>query len=251
MKRKIIIGILLLLISVNIISIIIPISNVNSKEKSALCIKYGLINDNANNKYVTRDEFLESLLNVLGLNDDIYTKADSVDYSSFPTDDFMEGMQHCPTPNTYINDNYFANLYGIAQGLNCLQTYCINSNERDYKLNLFYGKNYITVHEAIVMIESCLREIQTEDFSIHKNSFDYWGLLLKSRFSGILLPIDSSYWTFCDSKLKREDMCCLLCRLLQKKRYKYLSVDGHRVHSLALDEYRNITYLEYLKQQLD
>lgn len=246
MVKKVILAILSFILLLNVTVLFLPITIVNNANVYKELERYNLINDNT--KYVSRDEFLENLLKIIGLNNDIFYEAQHHDGSQYPTADFGEGKDHPMTPTSVERDRYYEILYNIAKSVNCLQTYKINE-----ELNQFNGKSNITVREAIVMIECCLNNVKRNNNSvIYKNSDIYWKLWFKSHISGILLPIDSCYWSLLDTNLKRSDMYCLLYRLSKTKRYKYLAINyGQSNHNyLMVDNERSITYKDFLTTQI-
>ena len=99
-----------------------------------------------------------------------------MDREGFATDDLKTGNQYQITND--ISEAEFDKIYRydtlcyIACDVNILQTY-----KKTYE---YRGKNYITIKDAIAMIEACLEDTETENvLKIPKNINDYLKMLKK------------------------------------------------------------------------
>ena len=246
MKKKfliIMLCILSIVLCINLVSLIFPINRIGITKKVEQCREIGIISD-VSNDYVTRNEFLESFLKCVGMSEDTL-------------DEMISIVPYVPVIDDYINpypyyssgdkeevekakemDRYNGLCKTIVY-LDAMQAYEIKPDRYEFR-----GSDYITLNEAVSMIEACLTDFETDSGKFDKNSREYMTLLLKSRIDGILLPCDLLYWSFTDTKLTQEDMVVLLYRLSNKKRYKYIS--DEKSNYFPIDENRSMTYYEYL-----
>jgi len=171
----------------------------------------------------------------------------NADYSTTPTGDFDVGKQYFATSDMSTEEldkiyEYFVLcIIGIYNKV--LQMYYDDFSE-------YRGKDYITIHEAVVMMQLCLTDIEFDGRGVDRYSKEFIKLYFDAHFSGILKKQDLIYWSLLDAKADREDIYILLSRLLNQKRYKYISGNAKSKPSdkSLVDEKRSITYLEYLCQ---
>ena len=123
--------------------------------------------------------------------------------------------------------------------MNILQTY-----KKTYE---YRGKNYITIKDAIAMIEACLEDTETEKGKFFENSEEYQRLFENAQ-KNIVNKNDMIYWIPIDRKATCDEIYTLLNRLLNQKRYKYLSDAAYNESKAQIDYDRSITYKEYLEQ---
>lgn len=216
-----------------------PIRKDNTDEAEKVCSELYITTQN---DYITREEFLGMLLSIIGLNDNIFSNyCNGIDRAAPATDDIKEGNQY----QIYdINFEEAEKIYKydtlcyIACEVNILQTY---KNTYEYR-----GKDYITLKDAIVMIEACLEDTNTEKGRFFKQSNEYKRLFNNAR-KNILGKNDIIYWVPINRKATCEEIYTLLDRLLNQKRYKYLS-DTNSIDEIPqIDIERSITYKEYLE----
>lgn len=259
--------ILVFILVVNIVCSVYPISGINKIKKLQELKVHDIISDVEDNDYVTRIEFLESLLRSIGMTDSVIEAYQKMTIEGVIVDELANVDKYyyifgneCKEvkdkiykyENVHdINEEIliYERLCMMAADNNCLQVYNVDDENHfsDYE---FRGSDYITINEAITMMQACLNDIETNNGRFNKNSFTYNLLYIKSHFSGILLPIDSIYWSFIDKNLNRNDMAVLLNRLLYKKRYKYITepIFGER-EICGIDNEHSMTYYEYLNNK--
>lgn len=233
MKRVTIIIITILLIT-NIFSLFIPISTLNLKNAKQVCDNFNLIKVKlkGDNEYITREEFLESVLYTIGLNEYIIDRYYNTSFSTVPTDDFTSSAHS-------VDDDFYTMCY-IAKDLEIIQT--------KGATRCYLGNDNLKFQEALSILQACLSDVKTDNGIFKKSSKEFVELFIKSHFSGIITPLDSGYFTITNSKLKRKDVYVLLARLLSQKRYKYLIDTVNSESAVKIDVDRSITYKEYLKQ---
>lgn len=249
MRKYIYAIVILILISVSQFSIFITsVNRENINYSKEQCKMFELLDVN-DEKYVTREEFLESILRLIGLNGNVLSCYMNVDYSAFPTYDFDDDEEYnIIEENTNIDDiEYYAALCRIAQDNNIMQVYC-DGCLNEFAEFKYQGKEYITFHDAVAMSQACISEINAYNGMFKRKSFEHYKLLLKAHNSGILSWRDTGYWSVIDTKLSREDLCVLLSRLLNKKRYHYILDTGNRFTCMQIDKNRDITYKEFLER---
>lgn len=244
MIKKILIPLFLVIILLSQFGVFItPINRHNIESAKEECRIFSLLN-NYSEKYVTREEFLEAILRVMGLNDNLMLLYSELVDGSFPTSDFNDESYK----NSNVRDifRYFI-LCDVAQQNNIMQAYFSRngkSNEYRYK-----GKEYISFHDALVMIQACVSNVDTDNGMFEKNSLQHYKLLLNSHSKGVLNWTDLGYWSLFDTKLTRDELCVLLSRMLEQKRYHYILDIDNANETIRIDENRNLTYKEFLLQE--
>lgn len=241
MKKRIISSIVIFIVLINVISVIYPITGFNSRKAYDICKSFNLISSGKTDRYVTRDEFLESFLKCVGLTDEIRIGQSHVSGSTDPTDDFSQAQFQ----NTHDYD-YYVTLYSLGIRVHGMQTYYTPSDIEGVGIDLFKGNEHVTMRDALVMMAGCINDTNTEVKTIHNNSREYWTLYATTHMNGLLLPIESAYWAILDTKLKRKDMYILFSRFLEQDRYRYL-VSRKYPENLQIDEERSMTYREFLE----
>ena len=234
MCKKIVIIIsvcIIVVITLNIMNCYLPINNINKNKAIRECNELNIIFEN---EYVTREEFLKSVLCIIGLNEYIFDRYYNTDFSTVPTEDF-----NSPEKQYSIDDPFYIICF-IAKDLDLIQT--------KGKTECYYGKDDIKLQEAISILQACLSDVNTEKGIFPKISKDFISLFVKSHISGIVTPLDLSYLAITNPKLKRDDVLILLARLLHQKRYKYLVDTVISESTVQIDTQRSTTYKEYLKQ---
>lgn len=265
-KRRLIMILIIavIILIVNIISIIHPVTEINKLTKIKECEKLRILQSINNDEYVTRIEFLESLSRCIGMTNSIiehYQQSsiegividETANFDKFyyifgdETEEVKDKISKYEDINN-INERIskYDALCGIAADNQYLQVY-ENSDNHDFCDYEFRGINYITLHDAVVMIQACLSDIKTEDNVILHNSYTYNSLYLKAHVNGILLPCDSAYWSIMDTTLNRSDTAVLLNRLLHKKRYRYLASSEDAQDTAKIDKECSLTYYQYIK----
>ena len=101
--------------------------------------------------------------------------------------------------------------------------------------------------DAIVMIEACLEDAETEKGKFFGKSKEYQRLFENAQ-KNIVNKNDMIYWVPIDRKATCDEIYTLLNRLLNQKRYKYLSDAAYNEAKAQIDYDRSITYKEYLEQ---
>lgn len=243
---KIYISIILSIIAItNILYFIHPINIFNRDKAVQICKDYNII-DVEDDAYLDRIEFLEALLKAIGMTDLVIENYKNSELSYPIVNELIDAYMGAVDEETLDRVETYDSLCKIAADNACLQVYMIDNSQN---LVEFSGEKYVTVQEAVTMIQACLdveKDKYRREFSKYSTRFNK--LYLKSHLSGILLPYDCAYWSVIDTKLKKSDVAVLLYRLLNKKRVKYIVGIGYPViHNSAVDENRSITYLEYLK----
>ena len=215
-NKKIVVTAILIIVIINIFSIFNPILLLNLKNAKKICNDYNIIEVklNSDNEYVSREEFLDSVLYAIGMND-----------------------FNLPNKQYSTTDNFYTICF-IAKDLKLLQT---KGDTRCY-----YGKDNIKVQEAASILQACLSNVETDNGIFTKRSKEFMILFIKSHFSGIITPLDSNYFTITNPSLKRKDVYILLARLLKQKRYKYLIDTKISEPASQIDSERSMTYKEYL-----
>ena len=221
----------IVVITLNIMSCFLPVSNINKNKAIRECNELNIVFEN---EYVTREEFLESVLRIVGLNEYVFDRYYNTDFSTVPTDDFNSQERQ------YSIDDPFYTICFIAKDLDLIQT--------KGKTECYYGKDDIKLQEAISIIQACLSDVNTENGLFKKRSKEFISLFVKSHISGIVTPLDLSYLAITNPKLKRDDVYILLSRLIHQKRYKYLVDTVISESAVQIDTKRSITYKEYLQQ---
>ena len=229
LKKVIIFFVIICILSIGCISILTyckPIKIENIDKSKRICDELYIT---SSNKYMSREDFLGMILSVVGLNENIFDMyCYGMDREGFATDDLKTGNQYQITND--ISEVEFDKIYRydtlcyIACDVNILQTY-----KKTYE---YRGKNYITIKDAIVMIEACLEDTETE----------------KGKFFGKYKEYQRLYWIPIDRKATCDEIYTLLNRLLNQKRYKYLSDAAYNESKAQIDYNRSITYKEYLEQ---
>ena len=225
---------ILIIVIINIFSVFNPILLLNLKNAKKICNDYNIIEVklNSDNEYVSREEFLDSVLYAIGMNEYIIDRYNNTDFGTIPTDDF-----NLPNKQYSTTDNFYTICF-IAKDLKLLQT---KGNTRCY-----YGKDNIKVQEAASILQACLSNVETDNGIFTKRSKEFMTLFIKSHFSGIITPLDSNYFTITNPSLKRKDVYILLARLLKQKRYKYLIDTKISEPASQIESKRSMTYKEYL-----
>lgn len=220
-----------------------PINRHNIEHAKEECKIFRLLN-NYSEKYVTREEFLEAILKVIGLNDNLMLLYSELVDGTFPTSDFNDESYK----NSNVRDifRYFI-LCDVAQQNNIMQAYFSRNGEStEYR---YKGKEYISFHDALVMIQACVSDVDTDNGMFEKNSLQHYKLLLNSHSKGVLNWTDMGYWSLFDTKLTRDELCVLLSRMLEQKRYHYILDIDNANETIRIDENRNLTYKEFLLQE--
>lgn len=233
-NKKIVVTAILIIVIINIFSVFNPILLLNLKNAKKICNDYNIIEVklNSDNEYVSREEFLDSVLYAIGMNEYIIDRYNNTDFGTIPTDDF-----NLPNKQYSTTDNFYTICF-IAKDLKLLQT---KGDTRCY-----YGKDNIKVQEAASILQACLSNVETDNGIFTKRSKEFMTLFIKSHFSGIITPLDSNYFTITNPSLKRKDIYILLARLLKQKRYKYLIDTKISEPASQIDSERSMTYKEYL-----
>ena len=178
-KKVIIFFVIICILSISCISILTyckPIKIENIDKSKRICDELYIT---SSKKYMSREDFLGMILSVVGLNENIFDMyCYGMDREGFATDDLKTGNQYQITND--ISKVEFDKIYRydtlcyIACDVNILQTY-----KKTYE---YRGKNYITIKDAIVMIEACLEDTETEKGKFFEKSKEYQyveGLLRK------------------------------------------------------------------------
>lgn len=240
-KKIIILCTIICMIGILILTYSKPIKIDNLDESKRICDELYIT---SSNKYIRREDFLGMVLSVMGLNENIFDRyCYGMEREVFATDDLKTGNQYQIT-NDMDNIEFdkifrYDSLCYIACDMNILQTY-----KKTYE---YRGKNYITIKDAIVMIEACLEDTETEKGKFFGKSKEYQRLFKNARKS-IINKNDIIYWIPIDRKATCEEIYTLLNRLLNQKRYKYLSDTVYTEPKAKKDFERSITYKEYLEQ---
>lgn len=243
-KKVIIFFVIICILSISCISILTyckPIKIENIDKSKRICDELYIT---SSKKYMSREDFLGMILSVVGLNENIFDMyCYGMDREGFATDDLKTGNQYQITND--ISEVEFDKIYRydtlcyIACDVNILQTY-----KKTYE---YRGKNYITIKDAIVMIEACLEDTETEKGKFFEKSKEYQRLFENAQ-KNIVNKNDMIYWVPIDRKATRDEIYTLLNRLLNQKRYKYLSDAAYNESKAQIDYDRSITYKEYLEQ---
>lgn len=243
-KKVIIFFVIICILSISCISILTyckPIKIENIDKSKRICDELHIT---SSKKYMSREDFLGMILSVVGLNENIFDMyCYGMDREGFATDDLKTGNQYQITND--ISEVEFDKIYRydtlcyIACDVNILQTY-----KKTYE---YRGKNYITIKDAIVMIEACLEDTKTEKGKFFGKSKEYQRLFENAQ-KNIVNKNDMIYWVPIDRKATRDEIYTLLNRLLNQKRYKYLSDAAYNESKAQIDYDRSITYKEYLEQ---
>ena len=88
---------------------------------------------------------------------------------------------------------------------------------------------------------------ETEKGKFFENSEEYQRLFENAQ-KNIVNKNDMIYWIPIDRKATCDEIYTLLNRLLNQKRYKYLSDAAYNESKAQIDYDRSITYKEYLEQ---
>ena len=189
-NKKIVVTAILIIVIINIFSVFNPILLLNLKNAKKICNDYNIIEVklNSDNEYVSREEFLDSVLYAIGMNEYIIDRYNNTDFGTIPTDDF-----NLPNKQYSTTDKFYTICF-IAKDLKLLQT---KGDTRCY-----YGKDNIKVQEAASILQACLSNVETDNGIFTKRSKEFMTLFIKSHFSGIITPLDSNYFTITNPSLR-------------------------------------------------
>ncbi len=244
MKNKLLLLLVIIIIFIALLSqlgvFITPVNKHNIEYAKEECRNFNLLN-NYNEKYVTREEFLEAILRVIGLNDNLISLYSELLNGTFPTSDFQEEPYKSEDFDDIIQ--YYV-LCDIAQQNNIMQAYFSQNGEfNEYR---YKGKELISLHDAVVMMQACISDVDTYKGMFEKKSLQHYKLLIDAHRDGILNGTDMGYWSFVDTKLSRDELCILLSRMLDQKRYHYILDVDNAKETVRIDQNREITYKEFL-----
>lgn len=222
MKKKYVIFLVCIILALAMIIMTIPIIYNDYDAKCEDVIKF-----NFDRKYITRKEFYELIFRSMGADDRTFYGYHGVDFYTSPVKDMP------------LYDFHEYSIIALAASCGMLEgRYKFDIEFMDFDL-IFDGDKYITLKEAIVILQSALEEFKNGGIWIYDKEFRR--LYTNAKESGVLNDKDLITRIPIDRLLSQKECKILLSRFLNLNMYRYISDN---------DIYENnsqITYFDYLK----